>query len=68
MKSEIIIVKSSFKEMLTDVLIDFLIESAVIKSTLSATSALKVYCLFFKAEKTAAEVLKHDFSHTRLLY
>ena len=66
-ESETVIIKLLFKEMLTDVLIDFSTESAIIKSALSVTFTLKTYYLFFKAEKTAAEVLKYDFSCTRLL-
>ena len=66
-KLKIITVKSSFKKILTNVLINVSIKSAVIKSILSATFTLKIYYLSFKIRKTAAEVLKHDFSFTKLL-
>ena len=53
--------------MLINFLINFLIKFAVIEFILSAKSTLKMYYLFFKAEKTAAEVLKCDFSCMKLL-
>ena len=67
MKSEIIIVKLSFEKMLTNISINFAIESAVVKSILSVIFILKTYCLSFKIKKITAEILKCDFLCTKLL-
>ena len=66
-ESETVIVESLSEEILTDISIDCMTESAAVKSILLAVSALKMYCLSFKIRKIAAEVLKHDFSCMRLL-
>ena len=66
-KLKTVIIKSSFKEMLTNISIDFLIKSAVIKSILLMTFALKAYYLSFKVRKTVIKVLKYNFSHMKLL-
>ena len=66
-ESETVIVELLSEEMLINVLINFLIESAIVEFILLVTSALKIYYLFFKAEKITTEVLKCDFSHIKLL-
>ena len=67
MRSETVIIELLSEKMLINVLINFLTKSAVIKFILSVTSALKMYYLSFEIRKTAAEVLKCDFSHIKLL-
>ena len=67
MRSETVIIKLLSEKTLTDISINFLIKSAIVESTLLVISVLKTYCLSFRAEKTAAEILKCDFSCMKLL-
>ena len=67
MRSKTVIIKLLLKKMLTNILMNFLTESAVVKFILSMTFILKMYYLSFKTEKIAVKVLKHDFSCIRLL-
>ena len=67
MRSKTVIVRLLSEEVLTNVLINYLIKFIIVKLILSATFALKMYYLFFKAEKTAAEVLKYNSSYMKLL-